>query len=123
MTRTRLTRRSRFLYYTLSDVNPDPFRVPFPRNFTRARPYAGDRKRAVLLYSLRMDSYLLAKLKCPRCPNGPLIAREPGRIVCESCGRIYPINDGVPDLLPDSGDGGKAIADRTADIPMANTKT
>jgi len=50
-----------------------------------------------------MDPEFLAILACPVC-RGPLRAEEePQRLVCESCRVAYPVEDGIPDLLPESG--------------------
>ena len=50
-----------------------------------------------------MDPEFLAILACPLC-KGPLRAEEePGELVCESCRKAYPVREGIPDLLPESG--------------------
>lgn len=46
---------------------------------------------------------LLDILKCPHCPLGKLSADGNGTLKCTVCSRVYPIIDGWPDLLPNSG--------------------
>ncbi len=60
-----------------------------------------------------MDQYLFAKLKCPHCAKGTVTASDADTLKCAVCGRVYPVVDGVPDLLPQSG--------RTVDVPHAPT--
>ena len=43
---------------------------------------------------------LLEILACPVCKSR--VHSADGEIVCEGCGRRYPIEDGIPIMLPDS---------------------
>jgi uncharacterized protein YbaR (Trm112 family) len=52
---------------------------------------------------------LLDILACPMCKNNPLelkINKEndkeiiSGSLICKKCGLIYPIEDGIPNMLP-----------------------
>lgn len=43
---------------------------------------------------------LLEILACPVCKSSVHIEEE--EIVCEGCGRRYPIEDGIPIMLPDA---------------------
>lgn len=42
---------------------------------------------------------VLAMLACPVC-YGRLAIRD-GRVCCTQCGRSYPVEDGIPVLLPE----------------------
>jgi uncharacterized protein YbaR (Trm112 family) len=46
---------------------------------------------------------LLEILRCVECAG--VVAEQPERLVCETCGRRYPIIDGVPVMLRDSAMG------------------
>lgn len=50
-----------------------------------------------------VDSALLELLACPAC-HGRL-RQEQDRLVCTSCGRRYPIRDGIPVLLVEEAEG------------------
>jgi uncharacterized protein YbaR (Trm112 family) len=39
------------------------------------------------------------KLACPTCLGALRLERM--KVVCASCGRIYPVVDGIPILIPD----------------------
>ena len=51
-------------------------------------------------------------LACPACLGGLSFSDE-GEIICEECGRIYPIEDGIPILLIEcakqKGEDGKLL--------------
>ena len=50
-----------------------------------------------------LDPAFLALLACPLC-RGPLRLAAGGEALrCEACRKAYPIVDGIPDLLPESG--------------------
>jgi uncharacterized protein YbaR (Trm112 family) len=52
-----------------------------------------------------IDKEFLDILACPLC-KAPLELREKGtleELVCTACRRAYPIEDGIPVLLPDAG--------------------
>jgi uncharacterized protein YbaR (Trm112 family) len=50
-----------------------------------------------------MDKKLLEILACPVC-KGPLEWQEQqDRLTCARCKVAYPIEEGIPNLLPDSG--------------------
>lgn len=38
-------------------------------------------------------------LACPHCKAD--VELEDGKVVCTDCGREFPIEDGVPNMLPD----------------------
>jgi len=46
-----------------------------------------------------IDKELLEIMACPAC-KAPVV-QENDRIVCTSCGRRYPIRDGIPVMLVD----------------------
>lgn len=41
-------------------------------------------------------------LACPACDDRPPVRLENEELVCDKCGRAYPIIDGVPNMLVDS---------------------
>ena len=56
-----------------------------------------------------MKKSLMDILACPMCKNYPLelkIEKEDekeiltGKITCGKCGLVYPIEDGIPNMLP-----------------------
>ena len=48
---------------------------------------------------------LLAIMQCPAC-TGTLTERpDPPALVCASCGRAYPVRDGIPVMLVDEAEG------------------
>ncbi|MEW6757246.1 MAG: Trm112 family protein [Acidobacteriota bacterium] len=52
-----------------------------------------------------IDKDFLEILACPIC-KAPFEFREKGgkeQLVCTECRRVYPIEEGIPILLPDSG--------------------
>ncbi|PIQ89951.1 MAG: hypothetical protein COV72_00110 [Candidatus Omnitrophica bacterium CG11_big_fil_rev_8_21_14_0_20_42_13] len=51
-----------------------------------------------------IDKELLAILACPACKSD--IKLEDNKIVCASCGRKYPIREGIPVMLIDEAEGG-----------------
>lgn len=48
-----------------------------------------------------LDPKFLAVLACPADDNRPPLRQEGETLVCDQCGRIYPIQDGIPILLPE----------------------
>ena len=51
-----------------------------------------------------IDDKLLNILACPACKSDVKLEGE--RIVCNKCGRRYPIRDGIPIMLIDEAEGG-----------------
>ena len=56
--------------------------------------------------ALELDPVLLAVLVCPDDHHGPLLTGAPGdpdaaALTCSSCGRIFPVRDGIPIMLLD----------------------
>ncbi len=49
-----------------------------------------------------IDKELLAILACPAC-QGDVELKE-NKIVCRSCGRKYPIKNGIPVMLADQAE-------------------
>ena len=50
-----------------------------------------------------IDQELLAILACPVCKTS--VRLQGDRLVCEQCGRRYPIRDGIPVMLVDEDEG------------------
>ena len=50
-----------------------------------------------------LDPAFAALLCCPVCPERPPLRQTGATLVCGACGRVYPIDDGLPDLRPESG--------------------
>ena len=49
-----------------------------------------------------VDKKLLEIMACPAC-KGPVF-EDNGKIVCRSCGRKYPVKDGIPIMLIDEAE-------------------
>lgn len=50
-----------------------------------------------------VESWLLEVLACPRCRQKVALSTDGSGLVCTSCAVVYPIDDGLPQMLPDSG--------------------
>ncbi|HUT97654.1 MAG TPA: Trm112 family protein [bacterium] len=50
---------------------------------------------------------LLEILACPVCKTPVHLDGTGERIVCDSCGRRYPIRDGIPVMLVEEAEGGE----------------
>ncbi len=55
-----------------------------------------------------IDKELLDILACPACKADVRLENE--KIVCSSCGRKYPVRDGIPVMLIDEAEGGPGEA-------------
>lgn len=51
---------------------------------------------------------LLEILACPACKTAVHLDDAGEWIVCDRCGRRYPIRDGIPVMLVDEAEGGDA---------------
>ena len=51
---------------------------------------------------MALDPVLLEVLACPVCHGHPLtpVGNETG-LRCEGCRRVYPVEDGIPVMLPE----------------------
>ncbi len=49
-----------------------------------------------------IDQALLDILACPACDDRPPVRLTDEGLVCDRCGRIYPIKEGWPDMLVES---------------------
>jgi uncharacterized protein len=47
--------------------------------------------------SQELDEEFLSLLACPVCKTG--VRREGEQLICDTCGRRYPIRDGIPVML------------------------
>ncbi|MFH1858369.1 MAG: Trm112 family protein [Candidatus Omnitrophota bacterium] len=52
-----------------------------------------------------IDKQLLEILACPLCKT--TVHLERGKLVCKSCGRRYPIREGIPVMLIEEAEGGQ----------------
>ncbi|MBI3920012.1 MAG: Trm112 family protein [Armatimonadetes bacterium] len=51
-----------------------------------------------------IDPKLLEILACPDCKGDIELWEEKERLVCKSCGKRYPIRDGIPIMLIDEAE-------------------
>jgi uncharacterized protein YbaR (Trm112 family) len=49
-----------------------------------------------------IDPKLLEILACPACDDRPPLRLDGETLVCDKCRRIYPIKDGIPEVLVES---------------------
>jgi uncharacterized protein len=53
---------------------------------------------------MKFDPAMLEILACPTCKGGlKLVAGDRPGLNCSTCRLSYPLVDGIPDLLPESG--------------------
>ena len=52
----------------------------------------------ILNYDHILDPKFLAVLACPADDNRPPLRQDGDTLVCDQCGRVYPIRDGIPIL-------------------------
>jgi uncharacterized protein len=53
-----------------------------------------------------MDKKLLDILACPACEDRPSVRLEGEELVCDKCGRRYPVRDGIPVMLVEEAELG-----------------
>jgi len=67
---------------------------------------AGKKKSPDLLIKKGKDMSIsresLAILACPSCKSAVALSAE--KLICEKCGRCYPVKDGVPVMLVDGAE-------------------
>ncbi|MEI6289922.1 MAG: Trm112 family protein [Chloroflexota bacterium] len=66
-----------------------------------------------------VSSDLLAILRCPACvkeKTGNLVLTRDAWLICQDCGRKYPIVDDIPVMLIDEGD--KWVSVKGDDLPV-----
>jgi uncharacterized protein YbaR (Trm112 family) len=49
-----------------------------------------------------IDPRLMELLACPACDDRPPVRQDGDAIICDQCGRMYPIRDGIPEMLVES---------------------
>ena len=51
-----------------------------------------------------VDEKLLEILACPACKGGIEYDKENEKLICQKCGRRYPVRDGIPVMLIDEAE-------------------
>jgi uncharacterized protein YbaR (Trm112 family) len=51
-----------------------------------------------------IDKELLDILACPACKGDIVYDQENEKLICQECGRRYPIRDGIPVMLIDEAE-------------------
>jgi len=51
-----------------------------------------------------IDKELLDILACPACKGDIVYDQENEKLICQKCGRRYPIRDGIPIMLIDEAE-------------------
>jgi uncharacterized protein len=67
-----------------------------------------------------LSKELLEILRCPNCvreKNGLLTLHKDSWLVCQECGRKYPILDDIPVMLIDEGDKWTSTAIESLPVP------
>ncbi len=49
-----------------------------------------------------IDPALLEILACPNCDSRPPLRLDTERLICDMCNCYHPIEEGIPNLLPES---------------------
>lgn len=49
-----------------------------------------------------LESWLLEILACPRCRQKVELTASTDGLVCTRCNVVYPIDEGIPQMLPES---------------------
>ena len=62
-----------------------------------------------------LDPELLAILVCPACRSK--VASRANQLVCQGCGRRYPVRDGIPIMLVDEAEPAVRDTERVGDRP------
>jgi len=52
---------------------------------------------------MKLDPAFIALMACPVCRGGLRLDEAKAELVCDACDCAYPVRDGIPDLLPESG--------------------
>jgi uncharacterized protein YbaR (Trm112 family) len=68
--------------------------------------------------AVELDPVLLEVLACPDTHHSPLLVGTPedpdaSALTCSTCGRIFPVRDGIPILLLDEAIAGPATERET----------
>ncbi len=50
-----------------------------------------------------LDTWFLDILACPRCHEKVTPTQDGNGLICSKCQLVYPVEDGVPQMLPDAG--------------------
>ena len=67
---------------------------------------------------------LLEILACPDAHHTPLVYDEPGQtLTCPECGRVYPIIDGLPELLLEDASRSEATEAGPPDTAESSDET
>lgn len=45
---------------------------------------------------------LLAIMQCPLCTGALAEQKEPPALVCQKCAHVYPVVDGIPNMIVDA---------------------
>ena len=72
-----------------------------------------------------VNQELLDILRCPACvrtKEGLLKLRRDCWLICQDCGRKYPIDDSIPVMLVDEGDKWKNVAESDLPVPPPHSK-
>ena len=72
-----------------------------------------------------LDPTLLEILRCPVAVHFQDKGNDPGQLrivkgcwlVCDDSGYCYPIRDGIPDMLPETGEQWKGYSDNDLPVP------
>ena len=62
-------------------------------------------------YTRDLGAFLLSLLACPACETHPAVRQKDGFLICDRCGRAYPIVDGIPLLLIENATGSREPAE------------
>lgn len=54
-----------------------------------------------------IDKELLDILTCPVCKGNIIYDEENQKLVCDKCGRKYPVRDGIPVMLEEEAEKGE----------------
>jgi hypothetical protein len=67
-------------------------------------------RRSDILVRVAISKELLDMLACPICKADLRLESDSAALRCTGCGRLFPIRDGIPDMMPEAADSDRNVS-------------